>query len=215
MLSEEGLKFSKGNSYLGKGVWSFNLVSGTTCPYADTCLAFTDRETGKLSKGKNMIYKCYSAAGERYPNVRNLVWNNYELLKKASSMDEIVDLINKAFPKNAKAIRIHAGGDFFSQVYFDAWLEVISERPEVEFWAFTKSLPLWIKRINEIPENLELIASYGGTKDYLIKEHGLKSALIVQNQTVADLLELEVDDNDRLARLKNGDSFALIDNFAK
>jgi hypothetical protein len=208
------MKFSKGNSYLGRGVWAFNLVSGTTCPYADTCLARTDRETGKLIKGENMQFKCYSAAGERYPAVRNLVWNNYEELLEAEYTSQMVRLLLDAFPKNAKAIRIHAGGDFFSQAYFDAWLIVAKEKPDVEFWAFTKSLPLWIKRLNDIPENLELIASYGGTKDHLIEKHSLKSALVVGSHGVAKLYNLEVDDGDRLARLKNGKSFALIDNFA-
>lgn len=210
------MRFSKGNSYLGKGVWSFNLVSGTTCPYAKSCLAFTDRETGKLIKGKDMVFKCYSAAGERYPAVRNLVWNNYEELLGAEYTSQMVRLLLDAFPKNAKAIRIHAGGDFFSQVYFDAWLEVANRFPDVEFWAFTKSLPLWIKRLNDIPENLELIASYGGTKDHLIEHYNLKSALVVSSQDEASLVHgLEVDDGDRLARMKNGRSFALIDNFKK
>ena len=71
--------------------------------------------------------------------------------------------------------------------------------------AFTKSLRFWVKRINDIPDNLILTASYGGFDDHMIKEYNLKSAMVVASHNK----EEEIDTNDDLARIK-GISFFLI-----
>jgi hypothetical protein len=116
-------------------------------------------------------------------------------------------------PKNCKDVRIHASGDFFSQAYFDMWLDVARKHPDVNFWAFTKSLGFWLNRIDEIPDNLILTASYGGKYDDLIEKHGLKNAKVY-----SDISEIPngmpIDDNDDYARMKDI-SFALLDNHKK
>jgi len=115
-------------------------------------------------------------------------------------------------PKDCKAVRIHASGDFFNQEYFDMWLDIAKENPTVEFWAYTKSLKYWVNRLNEIPENLTLTASYGGRNDELITEHNLKHSIVIQSKD--GLKELPIDYNDDYARIK-GVNFYLLDNFKK
>ena len=61
--------------------------------------------------------RCYAAAAERFPGVRDARWRNLDAVKKAK---DIVALINPAIPKKADRIRIHGSGDFFKQSYFDA-----------------------------------------------------------------------------------------------
>lgn len=207
------LKFTKGNSYLPKGTYTFNLPSGWSCPQAKDCRAMAHRDTGQIIKGKDQVYPCYSAAYERYPAVRKQVWENFEGLKDRK-FEEMVRAILEAFPAKAKNVRIHGGGDFFSQTYFDAWLAVCRLRPEVNFWAFTKSLPFWTARIKEIPENLSLTASYGGRSDFLIEQYNLRSAQVVFSLEEASMLGLELDMNDRLA-MRRGNSFALLLNSAR
>ena len=98
-----------------------------------------------------------------------------------------------------KIIRCHVSGDFFSQTYFDSWLLVAKNNPNVLIYAYTKALPLWIKRLNEIPSNFVLTASYGGTHDHLIKQYGLKSATVVYSVEEAKKLGLPIDHDDSLA----------------
>ena len=82
------------------------------------------------------------------------------------------------------------------------------------FWAFTKSLRFWVNRIDNIPDNFVLTASYGGKDDHLIKEYGLKYAEVFKNKDDAICSGLPIDSNDYWA-MKPCISFALIDNFAK
>jgi len=148
-------------------------------------------------ENKSNAYRCYAASAERFPAVRNSRWINFELSKI-----EIPEL-----PKNCKAVRIHASGDFYSQEYFNKWVSYCKENKEVEFWAYTKSLNYWVKRIKDIPNNLTLTASYGGKHDNLIKEYKLKNAIVI-NEYKEDK---PIDYNDDLARTKNI-SFYLLDN---
>lgn len=197
--------FTKKDTYYYDGtVYEWNLPTGWTCPFADECLVKVDRETGK-QENKSTAYKCYAASAERFPGVRKSRWDNLER-SKASWLPEL--------PRGAKSVRIHGSGDFYSQKYFDLWLGYAEARPEVEFWAYTKSLKYWVERLDSIPSNLVITASYGGRDDHLIKEHGLKSALVVESQDAADLLRLPVNDGDDMARTPIID-FALVDNYAK
>jgi hypothetical protein len=89
------------------------------------------------------------------------------------------------------------------------WIEIARENPNVEMWAYTKSLNYWVRRISSIPPNLVLTASMGGRHDQLIAEYGLKHAIVVKSKAEA---LLPIDYNDDYARIPN-QSFYLLDNF--
>lgn len=221
-------KFSINKKYYTGTVYEWNIPTGHTCPYAVDCLVSVDRETGKFDNSSSK-YRCYASSAERFPSARNARWRNY---------DYVLDGGIPEIPKKCKAVRIHMSGDFFSQKYFDMWLQVARDNPDVEFWAFTKSLRFWVKRINEIPENLALTASYGGKEDHLIEEHGLRSTRVFDPNLVRDVTHGEnskvpkdspyrwvtlktggsevfpVDTNDDWARIPFVD-FCLIDNLKK
>jgi len=194
------MKFVKNTKYYTGVVYEWNLPTGHTCPFALECLVKVNRETGKF-ENKSNAYKCYAAAPERFPGVRNHRWNNYEYVLNGNK---------PILPKDCKSVRIHASGDFFNQSYFDMWIEIAKENPTVEFWAYTKSLKYWVNRLNEIPNNLVLTASQGGRNDELIEKHGLKNVIVYPR---IDLVPSErpIDNNDDLAR-KLGINFALLDN---
>ena len=196
------MKFTRKTKYYTGVVYEWNLPTGHTCPFALECLVKVNRDTGKFDNSSK-AYKCYAAAAERFPAVRNHRWNNFEFAKSGG-----VPLV----PIKAEAVRIHSSGEFFNQKYFDMWLKVCRDNPNVEFWAYTKSLSYWVNRINEIPENLVLTASYGGKQDHLIKEYDLKNVIIVANKNMA--IGKPIDINDDEARKPNL-NFYLIDNFAK
>jgi len=194
------MKLRKNDTYYTGTVYEWNLPAGVTCPFAKDCKVIVDRETGKFSyTGGN--FKCYAASAERFPSVRTSRWFNYEFVKAGG-----VPII----PKDCENVRIHSSGDFFSQAYFDMWLNLIGEHPEINFWAFTKSINFWIYRLEKIPENLILTASYGGVFDKIIPVHNLKSARVYADISLVPA-GMPIDTNDDYARMK-GVSFALLDN---
>jgi hypothetical protein len=193
-------KFVKNVKYYSGVVYEWNLPTGSTCPFALECKVTVDRTTGKFDVKKGQ-YRCYAASPERFPAVREHRWRNFELVKNGG--------IPK-IPKDCKAIRIHAAGDFFNQAYFDMWIDLANANPDIEIWAYTKSLQYWVNRIDNIPKNLTLTASYGGRQDDLIEKHGLKNVMVYASQELVPA-DRPVDNNDDWARKPNV-SFALLDN---
>ncbi len=193
-------KFVENKKYYSGVVYEWNLPTGSTCPFALECKVTVDRMTGKFDVKKGQ-YRCYAASPERFPAVREHRWNNFDYVR-AGGIPEI--------PSKVKAIRIHAAGDFFNQKYFDMWVELAKSNPIIEMWAYTKSLRYWVSRINEIPDNLILTASYGGREDNLIKEYNLKNVKVYPNKEEVPE-HRPIDYNDDWAR-KPLINFALLDN---
>ena len=194
------MNFVKKKTYYTGIVYEFNLPTGSTCPFALECKVTVNRETGKFDVKKGQ-YRCYAASSERFPGVRQHRWKNFEFVKNGG-----VPII----PKDCTSIRIHASGDFFNQKYFDMWLQIAKDNPKIEMWAYTKSIKYWVNRINEIPDNLILTASYGGSHDKLIKEYNLKNVKVYDNKDLVPT-HRPIDNNDDYARKKNI-NFALLDN---
>lgn len=178
-------------------------LQGIRVHLQNVCKVLVDRVSGKQDHVGGG-YRCYASASERFPSVREHRWKNFEYLLNGG---EII------IPEKAKFIRIHGSGDFYSQAYFDKWLEVIRKHPDKTFWAFTKSLGYWVNRINEIPSNLSLTASYGSLQDHLIEEYGLRWVKVYDKlENIPKGLQIDVDDS--LAMYQAG-NFALLDNFNK
>lgn len=194
------MKFIKNTKYYSGIVYEWNLPTGTTCPFALECKVTVNRETGKFDVNKG-LYRCYAASPERFPAVREHRWKNFEYVKNNN-----IPII----PKDCKSIRIHASGDFFNQQYFDMWIDLAKNNPNIEMWAYTKSIQYWVNRLNDIPNNLILTASYGGRQDYLIDYHNLKNVKVYKSFLQVPK-ERPIDNNDDWARKPNI-NFALLDN---
>jgi hypothetical protein len=214
--SGDRLVFGKGNAKL-KDVTTFSLPAGWACPSARECLAKADKDTGKVTDGQHTRFRCFSASQEAiYPSVRKARWANLEALR-GKGVREMADLIQSQLPKNAHTVRVHVSGDFFSQDYFDAWLEVARRRPDVLFYWYTKSVRLWLARFGDVGDghtpggvpNFVPTASRGGKDDELIDWYGLRSAAVVYSRDEAARLELEIDDDDSHA-MSHGPDFALL-----
>jgi hypothetical protein len=197
------MKFIKNTKYYNGVVYEWNLPTGSTCPFAMECKVTVDRITGKFDIHRGQ-YKCYAAGPERFPGVREHRWKNFEHTKNGNK---------PILPKDCKAVRIHASGDFYNQDYFNMWVDIAKENPSIEFWAYTKSLNYWIKKINDIPTNLILTASRGGRLDYLIDEYNLKNVTIYKSEFEVPQ-NIPIDTNDDYARMPLI-NFGLIDNYAK
>ena len=210
------LKFSKANAktqalkndseladYLtGKRkIYSLDLLSGYSCPYAEKCLSkAVQLPTGKrkIRDGKKTEFRCFSASQEvQYTNVYYSRKPNFDLLRHLH-FEDMVELINGSLPKNTGIVRIHVAGDFFSRQYLDAWYIVALRNPKILFYAYTKSLRFWVGGVTEMPtlHNFVLTASYGGRDDHMIDEFNLRSAKVVFSEAEAAELELEIDHDD-------------------
>lgn len=205
---ENLLKFQLGNAKFDHH--KFSLPAGHACPFALECFQKADRETGQITRGEEQVFGCFATNSEAmFPNTRNARWHNFELLRAIKDIYEMVSLIEVSMPE-AKVMRIHESGDFFNQLYFDAWLVVARQNPETIFYAYTKSIPYWVKRLGTIPSNFKLTASRGGRHDKLIKEHNLKEAVVVFSPEQAEEMGLQIEQGkDELAYMQD-DSFALL-----
>lgn len=195
------MNFQKKKTFYPFPVWEFNLPAGHSCPFAKACKLCVDRETGKQTY-TGTEYRCYAGSAERFPGVRKSRWENFEAMLKGEPI---------ILPKEITHLRIHSSGDFFSQDYFDKWLQVARDNPNVKFWAFTKSIRFWVARLGQIPENFTLQASYGSIDDDLIEKYHLKFAKVFKDKEEAIRSGLPIDTNDTYA-MSGTQSFALLDN---
>ena len=199
-------------------VFSFDLFSGWSCPFASDCLSKAvqlDNGKRKIQDGPETQFRCFSASQEvQYTNVYNLRKGNFDTLRDMETSDDMAYAIAHAMPDNAGIVRIHVGGDFFNFKYFLAWCKVAFDNPQILFYAYTKSLNFWLRaaKVDAIPENLVLTASRGGRLDHLIDEHNLRESVVVKSVEEANDLGLQIDHTDELAAIPSirHKSFALL-----
>jgi len=204
------LKFQRGNAKLDKGIHTFSLPAGHSCPFAYECKASADRETGKITDGEFQKFRCFAASAEVvYPNVRKSRWENFDMLRKLKTVDEMFNLIQQSVPPKAKIVRVHVSGDFFNQAYFDAWMKVAESMKGTLFYTYTKSVQYWMARKDSIPDNFELTASMGGAMDKTVVLNKLKNVRVVFDEKEASEANLEIDHDDSHAYSKGG-NFALL-----
>ena len=205
------LKFSTGNGKL-KNRLIFSLPSGYACPNAGVCKTFADRTTGLITDLPQTTgttaddFRCFSAMAEVRPNVREARWHNWDLLRETmhgngnqvTLMRDLIDLSLTMMPPK-KLVRVHEAGDFWTENYMKAWMMVAQNRPQQKFYAYTKSLGMWLNLVEIIPDNFYLTASYGGTLDYLIPKHPKvfkRIAYVVYTEEEAATQGLDIDHDD-------------------
>lgn len=182
-------------------VYSFDLLSGYSCPFAEQCLSkATIVENGKrkIKDGPKTQFRCFSASQEvQYTNVYNSRKANFDALR-GMHLNDMIATINLALPANAGIVRIHVAGDFFNPDYAFAWWNVAVLNPNVLFYFYTKSLEYWLDIDDQygMPENLVTTASRGGRQDHMIDSRRLREAVVVYSEQQAADLGLEIDHDD-------------------
>ena len=205
------LFFGIGNAKL-EGTATFSLPAGYTCPGAEKCLAWFDRKEKRLVDGPKSEHRCFAASMEAYtPTLRASVDRNLAILQEARTTERMTNIIDLSLPAAwLHNVRVHVDGDFYHQDYFLAWMAAARSNPNRWFYAYTKSLPIWIAHRKKVPKNFVLTASWGGKWDSLIEPNKLRSARIVFHPDEAERLGLEIDHDDSHARADDGHDFALL-----
>ena len=199
------LAFRKGNAKLDDRIYTFDLPAGHSCPNARICLAKANKFTGEITDGPDQEFRCFSATAERFESVRNMRWNNFELLRSKNE-PEMIALITASLPNDASVIRLHVSGDFFNQEYTNAWMTVAAANPEILFYAYSKSVRFVTSSV--VPDNMIVTFSIGGREDDLITD-SMKTAQVVFSPDAAAELGLEIDHDDSHAMTKDG-NFAVL-----
>jgi hypothetical protein len=230
------IKFSKANAKIealmnvpelqeflenDRKVYSFDLLSGHSCPFAEKCLSkviIDENGKRKIQDGPKTEFRCFSASQEvQYTNVYNLRKANFVGLRNLT-LEQMIDALQEAMPKNLGICRIHVAGDFFNSAYFEAWVTIAQNNPDRLFYAYTKSIKYWTEHMEnngfpiDIPDNFILTASRGGRLDHMISEHNLRESVVVFSEEQAENLGLDIDHDDSHAAdpsIKNR-SFALL-----
>jgi hypothetical protein len=221
------LGFSKSNSKLE---WPyFSLPAGYTCPFATVCKNFPAKWEGPIKGGKwkkpasweknikpgpQAEIMCYAARAQgQYPGANVQAFKNLDLLKRMKTKEKMANLIIKSMEyhglANTDILRIHEAGDFFSQDYLDAWIEVAKRMPQTLFYAYTVSLPYYMARKNSLPKNFKVIASMDKHNEKFIMDNGLRYSRVVGTEEEARALGLPIDVDDSIA-WGSDDDFALI-----
>lgn len=217
MKQTNNIRFTFGNAKLSDRTAILSLLAGHNCPAAKDCKSMViETPNGmRLQDGEHTEFRCYAASMELISkSAYNLHKANFEALKHSKGVEEKVDVIRRAIEEqqvyDVRRVRIHASGDFFSQSYFDAWIEIANMYPDILFYAYTKSLKFWVRRLKEIPSNFKLTASYGGFNDDLIEQYQLKAVTVVYSPEEAEAKGLPIDKDDSHAYAYEGNFAQLI-----
>jgi hypothetical protein len=216
MQNSNLLKFGKANSKLvklekkiGGKVFTYSLPAGYTCPGASLCKSRFDRNTMSIVDGDDTQFRCFAASLESVFNgFRENNDHNFAMMK-GKSVDEMVAIIvaSVATLKNAKAIRVHVSGDYFSADYMQAWFQAAAQFPHIRFYSYTKSIHHLVKLEAIKPSNFVVTCSEGGKFDSMIGER--KTAKVVFSIEDAVILGLQIDHDDSHAAIGD-DTFALL-----
>lgn len=152
-LLTQNTKLKNTSKIIGKRVFNFGITAYKSitgkiiCPFADKCVKY-----------------CYAQKGAySWSNVKPAFEKRYEITKQ----DNFIELMNKEIKrKKVDFLRVHDSGDFYSPSYIQKWFKIANQNPNVNFYAYTKSIPLF--KGLAIPENFDIIFSEGSKVDELI-----------------------------------------------
>ena len=134
----------------------------------------------KLSTGKNFLTcpsagvcssLCYARSGTyNFSNVKAAHTRNLELVLEDPQdwKTKVSEELKSKRYEGGKSVCIHDSGDFFSDAYFQLWIDIAIENPHVFFYAYTKEVTMVKSHV--LPDNLVIIFSMGGTQDHLVNK---------------------------------------------
>jgi hypothetical protein len=171
----------------------------TTCPQAGICAGL-----------------CYAKAGRwNFSNVKGSHVAKLEMVLadlEAWKVAVLAELSKKKY--RGAFIRVHDAGDFFSEEYARAWLQVAAMVPDVTFYGYTKEVRLFkVVLAGQVPANFRVIFSYGGRQDALINPETDRHSNVFP--TVARLLAagyVQVCSDDKLAATSANHKIGLVSN---
>ena len=169
--------------------FAIKLNDGTNfnvCPNAGACASFCYARNGT-----------YLFSNVRGRHIENLEYTLYHLEEWQQQM--LSEVQHKKMV--GKHVRIHDAGDFYSDEYLLAWLEIARQTPDVTFYCYTKEVSRF-KRLVEpnCPTNFRYLYSMGGKEDHLVnKEVDRHADVFPDDVAILDAGYMNQDASDLLA----------------
>ena len=127
------------NDKLGN-IWNMSIPAVETCGGMSIACAGPD--------GKCYVLKIY----KRWPTVLASHQNTYVAVLEALENGDNLELPTKVH--DGDIMRLHVAGDFFDPAYVYAWIKLMNENPNIQFFAYTRS---W--RMPDMVESLQKLAN--------------------------------------------------------
>ena len=171
LLGKGNSKLQRTQKEFGVKIFNFSIPAGNdkitgkiTCPFAGKC--FEDF--------------CYAREGNyKFNNVQIALSNRHKATRESDFVERINSELSKVKNDKQVYVRIHDSGDFYSPAYFEKWLQIAYNNPNVRFYAYTKSHSFI--RGRQLPENMDLIYSLGSKNDELINVDTERHSKIFQS----------------------------------
>lgn len=115
---------------------------------------------------------CYARVGTfQFPQVKAKHQRNLQRILddlEQWKADVLAELSASKF-RGGKHLRVHDSGDYFSDEYLLAWLEIARSTPDVTFYSYTKEVSRFRRLVEpDPPPNFRWRFSYGGREDHLL-----------------------------------------------
>ena len=211
----------RSNSELRKdGIWNFTIpawhtrIDGKfikTCPNAGACAKLCYARNGtylfpevKKAHEESLRFILEDLEGFKAAIINELKSPKFRMTLKARGFPfEITDSFLKRWSRNGgAAVRIHDAGDFFSEDYLNAWLDIARARKNVLFYAYTKEVAMFKRLSSTFPDNFRFIFSTGGLQDHLIDfENDRHADVFPSKNSLVEAGYIDQSDNDLYAIL--------------
>lgn len=174
--------------------WQVKLSNGTwfnACTQACACV--------NLCYARNGTYLFPNVKAKHLDNLERTLSNLWKWQE-----DMIADIKSH---KKITYVRIHDAGDFYSDDYLQAWLDIAALVPAVTFYCYTKEVSRFKAMVEgNCPKNFKYLYSLGGKEDHLIDRENDRHAEVFpdsaaldaagyMNQTKSDLLAITLPTN--------------------
>jgi hypothetical protein len=164
--------------------WVVQLSDGTTfnaCPSAGVCAKLCYARNGtylfpkvRAAHVRNLERVLDDLDGWRAAMTSELRRKRYRATGKPRELTkpdgvQLDPWMHDWYMHGGRAVRVHDAGDFFSDEYLRAWLQVARDIPDVLFYAYTKEVRRFRSIADvEAPPNFRWLFSLGGKEDHLI-----------------------------------------------
>lgn len=163
--------------------WVIDLPDGSqfnVCPAAGACASLCYARNGtylfpkvRQAHLRNLMFVLEDLDGWREAMHRELSRRKFyptgeRRLDAAPPGTPLDDWMSAWIERGGQAVRIHDAGDYFSDDYLQAWLNVAASLPHILFYSYTKEVSRMRRVATEPPPNFRWLYSLGGREDHLI-----------------------------------------------
>jgi len=162
-------------------IWNISLPAVETCGGLSAACAGPD--------GKCYVLKIY----KRRPTVLKAHQNTYVGILEALENGEELELPTKV--KDGDVFRLHVAGDFFDSAYVYAWMRLMTNNPNIQFFAYTRSwrMPEMVSSLHALAAlpNMELLLSVDRDTGYPNADdwYGFRTAFMMVTDDDANLVQ--------------------------